>query len=224
MGILLEKRCNVKFVGTRGGGKRLSNKNDNSMYELYREYEETLKMANKTLRKRQGINADLRDEHKSPFNREDYNLNKSDITNWNSMIRDLEEDMKMMEMYLDFEDRKLLHRDYNNTKSMILNKRSHEGEIPLECLYNECVPDTTDIVCNIETQEEIVELLDEVLTQRQKQIVDMHYWQNMTQERISKELGIAQQNVSVNLQNAIKSLRKYIKASDICLDIDFKEF
>lgn len=199
----------------------MNNKNDNSMYGLYREYEESLKVSNKTLRKRQCINANLREKYKSSFGREDYNLNKSDITNWNSIVRDLEEDMKMMEMYLDFEDRILLHRDYNNMKSMILNQNSYEGEVPFETLYDESVGDTADILCDVETQEEIVDLLSEVLTKRQQQVINMYYWQDMNQERIGKELGIAQQNVSVNLQNAIKSLREHIKMSDLCLDIDF---
>ena len=134
-------------------------RHNEDMYQLYETYKQTLHNARKTVAKRQRLNADMRDKYESPFNREDYNKNKSDISAWNSMIRELETDMKEIEMYLDFDDRTLLHRDYNNMKSMILNKNSYEGEIPLENLYKECVKDTTDIICDVELQEEIVDLL-----------------------------------------------------------------
>lgn len=188
---------------------------DQDMYKLYEEYKGTLKQCRKPLRKRQELNATMREIFKNPFYREDYNLNKNDISNWNSMIKDLEEDMKMIEMYLDFDDRELLHRDYNNMKSMILNKNSYEGEVPLETLYGESTPDTTDIIYDVELQEEIAELLDEVLTDRQKQVIEMYYWNGMTQEKIGKKLGINQSTVMRNLKDSLDVLRKYIKIEDI---------
>ena len=185
------------------------------MYVMYREYEQTLKKANKVLRKRQEINKGIRENHRDPFKRPDHVANVSDITNWNSMIRDLEEDMKMMEKYLEFEDRTLLHRDYNNMKSMILNQNSYEGEVPFDTLYDECVDGVEEKICEIEFQEEVVDLLDKVLTERQKQVINLYYFEEKTQEQIGKLLGIKQKNVSANLSNAIEILRKYVKSSDL---------
>lgn len=193
----------------------MGDRKNNSMYELYGEYEETLKKANKVLRKRQEINRGIREKYKEPFKREDHQANVNDITNWNSMIRDLEEDMKLMEMYLDFEDRILLHRDYNNMKSMILNQNSYEGEIPFETLYDECVGDTVDILCDVETQEEIIDLLDKVLTERQKQVINLYYFEENTQEQIGKLLGITQRGVGKIIENSIEVMRKHVKSSDL---------
>lgn len=193
----------------------MENRKNNSMYELYREYEETLKNANKILRKRQEINRSIREKYKEPFKREDHQANVNDITNWNSMIRDLEEDMKLMEMYLDFDDRILLHRDYNNMKSMILNQNSYEGEVPFETLYDECAPGVEDIICNIEFQEEIVNLLGEVLTERQKQVINLYYFEDRTQEQVGKLLGLTQRGVGKIIENSIEILRKYVQSSDL---------
>lgn len=209
-----EKKCSAKYVGIRGE-VNLGDRKDNSMYELYGEYEKTLKNANRTLRKRQEINRGIREKYKEPFKREDHQANVNDITNWNSMIRDLKEDMKLMEMYLDFDDRILLHRDYNNMKSMILNQNSYEGEVPFETLYDECVGGVEDIICNIEFQEEIVDLLDKVLTERQKQVVNLYYFEDRTQDQIGELLGVTQPAVVQNLANAIGILRKYVKSSDL---------
>ncbi|MCI8593611.1 MAG: sigma-70 family RNA polymerase sigma factor [Lachnospiraceae bacterium] len=56
-------------------------------------------------------------------------------------------------------------------------------------------------------QEAVTELL-QILTERQKCIVQKYYLQEKTQTQISKELGISQQAVSAILSQAIKSLRK----------------
>lgn len=206
------KNYNARFA-ERKVGDSLKRHNED-MYILYEEYKETLKNSKKPLRKRQKLNADMREEYESPFDREDYNLNKNDITSWNSMINELEEDMKMMEMYLDFDDRALLHRDYNNMKSMIYNQNSYEGEIPLETLYGASVPDTTDIVCDVEIQEEIVELLDKVLTDRQRQVVEMYFFDCITQEKIGEVLGLERSSITKILQNSLGILRNCINISE----------
>lgn len=188
------------------------------MYKMYDEYKEALKKAKAALRKRQKINAKIRDKYEKPYARHDYNANKRDITLWNSMIRDLEEDLKMIEMYLDFDDRYYLHKEYNNMKSMILNKNSYEGEVPIKNLYGTSTPDTTEIIFDVEMQEEIVELLDDVLTERQRQVVQMYFFENMTQERIAKELGISREAVKLYLANSLKKLRNNVKT------ISFSDF
>ncbi len=193
----------------------MNNRHNEDMYRLYEEYEESLRIAKKTRNKRQKINREIRETKVEPYKRKDHLSNVNDITNWNSMIRDLEEDMKEMELYLDFKDRTLLHREYNNVKSMILNQNSYEGEVPFDTLYGESIPDTTEIICSVETQEYIVELLDNVLTERQKKIIYMYFWNDMTQDEIGREIGIAQKNVHRNIENSLKTLQEHINLSEV---------
>src|SRR5690606_19499767 len=107
------------------------------MYKLYESYKESLKASKKALVKRQKMNAEIREKYDEPYKRSDHQDNVIDITHWNQMINELEEDMKEIEMYLDFDDRVLLHRDYDNMKKMIYDQSSYEGEIPLDGLYGE---------------------------------------------------------------------------------------
>lgn len=64
----------------------------------------------------------------------------------------------------------------------------------------------------------ICELLNDVLTERQRQVIEMYYWDGMTQEKIARGLGINQQNVQSYIQNSLEKLRKCIKIDDF---IDF---
>jgi len=188
------------------------------MYKLYDEYKKSLKVSKKALLKRQKLNAEIREKYEEPFGRRDYNDNKSDITNWNSMIRDLEDGLKGIEQYLDYEDRYYLHKECDDMRSAIYNQNSYEGLVPLETMYGASIPDTTDIVCDVELQEEIVDLLDEVLTERQRQVVEMYFWDEMTMEQISRKMGLDKSNVSRNLQNALDLLRKRINIEEF---VDF---
>ena len=192
------------------GGKGLGKIKNENMYKLYDEYKETLQDVKKVTRKRQKINAGIRDEYKNPYRRKDYNSNKSDITNWNSMGSGLEDTIKMIEMYLDYDDRYYLHKECNDVRSMIYNQNSYEGEIPLDSLFGESIKDTTDIVTDVELQEEICELLDDVLTERQKQVIKMYYWDGMTQEKIGKKLGVSRQAINETLSKSLELLR------DVC--------
>ena len=185
----------------------MATKRNEEMYKLYEEYKKTMEISKKARNKRQKLNREIREKYEKPYSRKDFNENKKDITLWNSMIRDLEESMKMIEMYLDYNDRHYLHKEYDEVKKRIYNPTSIEGEVPFETLYQESIPDMTDLVCDIELQEEIQELLDTVLTERQKQVIYMYFWENMTQEEIAKELGIQKQNVSNYIQNSLEKLR-----------------
>ena len=185
----------------------MATKRNEEMYKLYEEYKKTMEISKKARNKRQKLNREIREKYEEPYSRKDFNENKKDITLWNSMIRDLEESMKMIEMYLDYNDRHYLHKEYDEVKKRIYNPTSIEGEVPFETLYQESIPDMTDLVCDIELQEEIQELLDTVLTERQKQVIYMYFWENMTQEEIAKELGIQKQNVSNYIQNSLEKLR-----------------
>jgi len=184
------------------------------MYKLYEDYKSSLKLARKGLRKRQKINANIRDKYEEPFGRQDYNINKNDITSWNRIVNELKEVMKKIEMYLKFEDRELLHKDYEKTKRLILNPGSYEGLIPLDDAYGEIMPDSTDIVCDVEMQEEIVELLDRVLAERQREVVEMYFWEGMTQEQISDKLGISRPAITKMLANSLENLRNIMEKSD----------
>ena len=166
------------------------------------------------MRKRQKINANIRDKYEEPFGRQDYNINKNDITSWNRIVNELKEVMKKIEMYLKFEDRELLHKDYEKTKRLILNPGSYEGLTPLDDAYGEIMPDSTDIVCDVEMQEEIMELLDKVLTERQREVIKMYFWEGMTQNEIANKLNIQQNTVSQIITNSLENLRNIIKESD----------
>lgn len=190
-------------------------RHNEDMYKMYENYKNTLRNARKTVTKRQKLNTEIREKYPSPYRREDYQKNKNDISAWNSMINELEEDIKLIEMYLDYDDREYLHRECENIRNLIYNKKSYEGEIPMGNLYSSSIPDTTDIVCDVELQEEIVELLGEVLTERQRQVVQMYFWDGMTQEKIAKMLGIKQNTVSQLLTNSLEILRISTKNSGI---------
>lgn len=184
------------------------------MYRLYDEYKKSLKVSRKPLLKRQKLNAEIREKYEEPFGRRDYNDNKNDITNWNSMINELEENIKGIEQYLDYDDRYYLHKECDDVRSAIYNQNSYEGLVPLETMYGASIPDTTDIICDVELQEEIVELLNEVLTERQRQAVEMYFWNEMTQDQIARKLGVSQPAVVQIIQNSIILLRKSIKFDD----------
>lgn len=188
------------------------------MYKLYDEYEKTMKISKKARNKRQRMNKEIREKYEEPYKRRDHVDNVNDITHWNSMIRDLEEDMKMIEMYLEFEDRYYLHKEYNDIKSMIYNQNSYEGIVPLEEIFSESVPDTTEIITRVELQEEIVELLDRVLTERQRKVIHMYFWEEMTQEEIGQALVSTQQAIAKTIMSSLEILRDCINMEEV---IDF---
>lgn len=185
------------------------------MYKLYEEYKDTMAISKKVRNKRQKMNREIREKYDKPFRRADHVANTNDITHWNSMIRDLEEDMKMIEMYLDFEDRYYLHKEYFDVKSMIYNQNSYEGAVPIEEIFGETTPDIARIVCNRELQEEVVELLDNVLTERQRKVIYEYFWNEMTQEEIGELLGMSHRGVGKIIENSLNILRKCINIEEI---------
>jgi len=185
------------------------------MYKLYEEYKETLKKAKKALRKRQKLNAEIREKYEEPLQRADHVQNTSDITHWNSMIEGLGESIKMIEMYLDFEDREFLQKEYDRVKKLIYNQHSYEGRIEIDGLYGIRVEDILKTICETEFEEEMAELLDEILTVRQKQVVEMYYFEGMTQEEVANILGITQQAIFDILQNSIEKLKNSMNYEEI---------
>lgn len=185
------------------------------MYKLYEEYKESLKCTKKVLRKRQKLNAEIREKYPEPFSRKDHIQNTKDITQLNSMCAELIECLKMIEMYLNFEDRYYLHKEYQDVKSMIYNQNSYEGEVPFENVFGEWLPDTTEIICKVELQEEILELMNKVLTERQRQVVHFYFWEKKTQDEIANKLGIDRATVTHYIRISLAKLRNYIKYDEI---------
>ncbi len=186
------------------------------MYILYDEYNDTRKKLNKSIRELQKKNSHLRDKDRNLG--EDYIFNKNmiDITLMNEMSRDLVYSMELMERYLDYEDRHYTNRKADSISRAILSQYDLYGLVPDgELEYSSNIDNVEDIVSNVELQEEIIDLLDKILTERQKRVVNLYYFENKTQEQIGKLLGIKQKNVSANLSNAIEILRKHVKSSDL---------
>lgn len=63
------------------------------------------------------------------------------------------------------------------------------------------------IMDHLVKQETVAEIL-QILTDKQKHIIQKYYLQEETQEQISRELGISQQAVSAMLSQAVHSIRK----------------
>lgn len=190
--------------------------NKPGMYILYDEYNNTHKNLNRSIRELQKKNSHLRDKNRNLG--EDYIFNKNmiDITLMNEMSRDLVYSMELMEGYLDYEDRHYTNKKADSVSKAILSQYDLYGLVPDgELEYSSDIDNVEDIISNVELQEEIVELLDEVLTKRQKQVVQKYYWDGMTQEKIAKELGVTRQAITDNLANSIDKLRNCVNIAKI---------
>ncbi len=51
----------------------------------------------------------------------------------------------------------------------------------------------------------------EELTERQREVVMLYYWEQMTQEEIAYRLGVTQQAIDKHLSRAINNLQKNIE-------------
>ncbi len=80
---------------------------------------------------------------------------------------------------------------------------------------------TESMLEHLTKQETVAEIL-EILSARQKYVIQKYYLQEETQEQISKDLGISQQAVSAVISQAIRSIRKNypafqnLTASGVC--------
>ncbi|HZJ98588.1 MAG TPA: sigma-70 family RNA polymerase sigma factor [Tissierellaceae bacterium] len=190
--------------------------NKPGMYILYDEYNNTHKNLNRSIRELQKKNSHLRDKDRNLG--EDYIFNKNmiDITLMNEMSRDLVYSMELMEGHLDYEDRHYTNRKADSISRAIFSQHDLYGLVPDgELEYSSDIDNVEDIVSNVELQEEIIDLLDEALTERQKQVVNLYYFECKTQEQIAKLLGVKQHTISQIAANAIEALQKYVKSSDL---------
>lgn len=186
------------------------------MYILYDEYNDTHKNLNKSIRKLQDKNSHLRDKDRNLG--EDYIFNKNmiDITLMNEMSRDLIYSMELMEGHLDYEDRHYTNRKADSISRAIFSQHDLYGLVPDgELEYSSDIDNVEDIVSNVELQEEIIDLLDDALTERQKQVVNLYYFECKTQEQIGKLFGVTKQAINLTIANSIEVLRKYVKNSGL---------
>lgn len=79
-----------------------------------------------------------------------------------------------------------------------------DGTDPWEQLENQT---EEDVLERIVQQDSIAELLD-CLTDRQRQIVELYFFEQLTQQQIADALGIRQQSVTDALRAALKRMRK----------------
>ena len=81
-----------------------------------------------------------------------------------------------------------------------------DGTDPWEQLENQT---EEDVLERIVRQDSIAELLD-CLTDRQRRIVELYFFEQLTQQQIADALGIRQQSVTDALRAALKRMRKKI--------------
>lgn len=79
-----------------------------------------------------------------------------------------------------------------------------DGTDPWEQLENQT---EEDVLERIVQQDSLAELLD-CLTDRQRQIVKLYFFEQLTQQQIADALGIRQQSVTDALRAALKRMRK----------------
>lgn len=87
-------------------------------------------------------------------------------------------------------------------------------EISLELLSNEkklqfCSPE--DIQDNVELKFLIKQALDH-LSDKERELIDLLYFCDLTQEEVAKILNVSQQYISKQNQNILKKLKKFFKS------------
>lgn len=87
----------------------------------------------------------------------------------------------------------------NRLVSMYTNTEDGEEEIQFDS--------GEDFAENIATKDEVHSILD-CLTERQRQVVEMYYLEQLTQQQIADRLGIKKQSVNENLKLAFNRLQK----------------
>ena len=65
-------------------------------------------------------------------------------------------------------------------------------------------------------KEELVYVVENKLSESQKNCIVMHYWQKMRRKDIADSLGIGPPQVTKNLQNAEKLIREHMEHFESC--------
>lgn len=63
----------------------------------------------------------------------------------------------------------------------------------------------------------LVSELFKLLTPREKQVIYLYYYMNLSQSEISKNMGMSQPNVSRIMTKSLKKMRKIVKIDDIAV-------
>lgn len=200
--------------------KIANRENWDKLYNEYRNtYNEILKLRNKLQKENKKIKNELYNKKNTELEQKllkmIYNKNKIDIELLNDMLKDAETSIEIIELYLDYDKREFLHRKYEQLKRQIFDGRSVEGIHPDGDIILPSNVEFEDVVCNRELQDMLWDMCELILSQRQKEVVYLYYWKNMTMEQIGKKIGIDKSNVSRNLQNSIEKLREHISTLEI---------
>lgn len=200
---------------------KIANKeNWNKLHSEYKNtYNEILKLKNKLQKENKKIKNELYNKKNTELEQKllkmIYNKNKIDIELLNDMLKDVETSIEIIELYLDYDKREFLHKKHERLRKQIFDGRSVEGIHPDGDIILPSNVEFEDVVCNRELQEMLWDMCELILSQRQKEVVYLYYWKNMTMEQIGKKIGIDKSNVSRNLQNSIEKLREHISTLEI---------
>lgn len=88
---------------------------------------------------------------------------------------------------------------------------------PFETKINEYLHNDEDIyhmydqIREIEVQQKLPEVIEKSLTTREKEVIDLQFYENLTQQEIAEELKISQPAVSKHLSKALEKMRKALK-------------
>jgi RNA polymerase sigma factor (sigma-70 family) len=159
----------------------------------YNEYLESYKKIHKLVNK-------IREEYK--------NTKDKDKIKERKIVYDAEkeiiENIMMIEEYLPFEKRLFLHKKNNEITKLIFNKSANFGFVPVEKLkYKEI----EGLVHNKVLQNELLNMLKELLTDKQYTCVYLHYFEKMTQQKIADKLYISKQTINEHIFDSIKKIR-----------------
>ena len=130
---------------------------------------------------------------------------KKTYTFANGKTAELEVNSAVAELLADFQ-----REDENEAR-----KSRWRKEVSIEAMYEETgwePPDTTvDIEADYIAQEEKDTLLAAIagLTEKQRRVVQLYYYEEKSIPAIAKELGVKKQSVHECLEWAIKKLKKY---------------
>jgi len=98
-------------------------------------------------------------------------------------------------------------------RNLTLDYGRKKKELPLEEKGNYLLH--PEVESFSEEQIEWVVTQFQTLTQKQQQILNMKYYQDMTATQIGKEIGMANQTVSHNIASALTTLRKKAKSQGL---------
>jgi len=123
----------------------------------------------------------------------------------NAVEKDLFSTICEIEEYLSWEQREYLHRRNENYRKNIYNSRREEGFVPKGRLGGFT---TEEIFCNAELRENLLDIINTILTPKQFEIIYLYYFSDYTQEEIARKLNLERNSVHTHLQRSIEKIRQ----------------